>query len=112
MSGIITKNTHLAKEKGAKNEKSIEASGSINKKTIITALLYLLLEIIFALIAGEITSLGIFAGLALSLGGSIVTFTHSYASAVFGGLPLMLLGIIVLWVNIKDISQSIKNKNQ
>lgn len=106
MSDIITKNTHIAKEKGAKREKHIKASGSTCKKTIVTALLYLLLEIIFALIAGEITSLGIFAGLGFTIVGVWLSCTHSYTSAIFGGLALLLLGIIVLWVNIKDISQS------
>lgn len=112
MPDIITKNTRFAKKKAIKLSKRIKASRSSYKQTIITAILWLLLEIIFALISGEITSLGIFAGLGLGIGGGIMTFTHSYASGIFGGLMLLLFGIIILWVNIKDIWQSIVNKNK
>ncbi|GEM_PF-2305428 len=112
MSDVITRNTRFAKKQEIKRKKRIKASGSIYKQTITTAILWLLLEIIFTLIGGEIISLGIFAGLGLGIGGGIMTFTHSYASGIFGGLMLLLFGIIILWVNIKDIWQSIVNENK
>lgn len=94
----------------SKAEKAAKNYNLFSKKVALYAGIYLLIEIVFSLLFGEIVNFGLLAGLGMTIGG-VAVFSNFNTLNIIGGIILSLLGIILFIWNLKRISRQLNERS-